>query len=131
MKIRLESVFITDIDKALAFYTDVLGFQKKQDVPMGDTRFVTVVSPDEPDAAELMLEPCGAHPAVKTFKEAMFAEGLPITAFLVDDIDAEYERLTGLGVAFRSPPKRHGAETMATLDDTCGNYIMIYQTHGK
>lgn len=129
MKIRLESVFISDIDKALAFYTDVLGFVKKKDIPMGDTRFVTVVSPDEPDAAELMLEPCGEHPATKAFKKAIYKEGIPLAAFLVDDIAKEYQRLTKLGVKFRSTPQRHGSESMATLDDTCGNLIMIYQTH--
>ena len=90
MKIRLESVFISDIDKALAFYTDVLGFVKKRDIPMGETRYVTVVSPDEPDATELMLEPCGEHPATKAFKKAIYEEGIPLTAFLVDDIAKEY-----------------------------------------
>lgn len=129
MKIRLESVFISDIDKAVDFYTNVLGFVKKKDIPMGDTRYVTVVSPDEPDAAELMLEPCGEHPATKAFKQAIYTEGIPLTAFLVDDIAREYKRLTELGVEFRSPPQRHGAESMATFDDTCGNLIMIYQTH--
>ena len=129
MKIRLESVFISDIDKALAFYTDVLGFIKKKDIPMGETRFVTVVSPDEPDATELMLEPCGEHPATKTFKEAIYNEGIPLTAFLVDDIEEEYRRLKERGVEFRSPPARQGTESMATFDDTCGNLIMIYQTH--
>ena len=129
MKIRLESVFVTDIDKALAFYTGVLGFVKKKDIPMGDTRFVTVVSPDEPDAAELMLEPNGEHPPTKAFKKALYEEGIPLTAFLVDDIAEEYRRLSALGVEFRSEPVRHGTETMATLDDTCGNLIMLYQTH--
>ncbi len=129
MKIRLESVFISDIDKAIAFYTNVLGFVKKKDIPMGDTRFVTVVSPDEPDAAELMLEPCGEHPATKVFKKAIYDEGIPLTAFLVDDIAKEYQRLTELGVDFRSAPERHGTESMATFDDTCGNLIMIYETH--
>ena len=131
MKIRLEIVPISDIVKALAFYTDVLGFIKKQDIPMGETRFVTVVSPDEPDATELMLEPCGEHPATKVFKKAIYDEGLPQTAFLVDDIAAEYQRLTELGVVFRSAPQRQGTETMATLDDTCGNLIMLYQTHAE
>jgi catechol 2,3-dioxygenase-like lactoylglutathione lyase family enzyme len=129
MKIRLESVFVTDIDKALAFYTGVLGFVKKQDIPMGDTRFVTVVSPDEPEAAELMLEPNGEHPPTKAFKKALYEEGIPSTAFLVDDIADEYRRLSALGVEFRSEPVRHGTETMVTLDDTCGNLIMLYQTH--
>lgn len=129
MKIRLESVYISDVDKALAFYTDVLGFVKKKDIPMGPTRFVTVVSPQEPDATELILEPCGEHPAVKAFKEAIYKEGMPLTAFLVDDIDEEYKRLKDKGVKFRGAPARHGTETMATFDDTCGNLIMIYQTH--
>jgi len=129
MKIRLESVFVTDIDRALAFYTGVLGFVKKKDIPMGDTRFVSVVSPDEPDAAELMLEPNGEHPPTKAFKKALYEEGIPLTAFLVDDIAEEYQRLSALGVEFRSKPVRHGAETMVTLDDTCGNLIMLYQTH--
>lgn len=131
MKIRLESVSITDIDKALAFYTDVLGFVKNKDIPMGDTRFVTVVSPEEPDGTELMLEPNGEHPPTKAFKKALYEEGIPFTAFLVDDIAAEYQRLTDLGVAFRSPPARSGNETMATLDDTCGNLIMLYQSHSE
>ncbi len=129
MKIRLESVFITDIDKALDFYTGKLGFVKKHDIPMGETRYVTVVSPEEPDATELLLEPCGEHPATKVFKKAIYEEGLPLTAFLVDDIAAEYERLTGLGVEFRGEPVRQGETSMATLDDTCGNLIMIYQVH--
>ena len=129
MRIKLESVFITDIDKALAFYTDVLGFVKKRDIPMGDTRLVTVVSVDEPDGTELMLEPNGEHPATKAFKQALYAEGIPLTAFLVDDIAAEYERLTNLGVEFKGEPRRFGTETMATFDDTCGNLIMIYQSH--
>ena len=129
MKIRLESVFISDIDKALAFYTGVLGFVKKQDIPMGETRFVTVVSPEEPDAAELILEPNGEHPPTRAFKKALYEEGIPLTAFLVDDIGAEYDRLIALGVDFRSTPIRHGNVTMATLDDTCGNLIMLYQAH--
>ncbi len=131
MRIRLTSVSITDIDKALAFYTDVLGFVKKTDIPMGPTRFVTVVSPEEPDGAELMLEPNGEHPATKAFKEAIYSEGIPLAAFQVDDIAREYERLTGLGVNFKGPPTRAGTETMATFDDTNGNLIMIYQSDAK
>ncbi|KAA3609157.1 MAG: VOC family protein [Planctomycetota bacterium] len=131
MKIRLESVFISDLDKALAFYTGVLGFVKNKDIPMGDTRFVTVVSPEEPDAAELMLEPNGEHPPTKAFKKALYEEGIPLTAFLVDDIQEEYKRLTGLGVKFRSAPERFGNETLAVLDDTCGNWIMLYQSHSE
>jgi len=128
MKIRLESVPVSDLDHALAFYTDVLGFIKKKDIPMGETRFITVVSPEEPDATELMLEPCGEHAAVKAFKEAMYSEGIPLAAFLVEDIEAEHRRLTERGVEFRSAPQRCGTESMATFDDTCGNLIMIYQT---
>ncbi len=128
MKIKLESVYITDLDKAIAFYTNVLGFVKKRDIPMGQTRYVTVVSPDEPDGTELLLEPCGEHPATKVFKKAIYDEGLPLTAFLVDDIESEYARLKELGVTFRSKPQNCGTEIMAVFDDTCGNLIMIYET---
>jgi catechol 2,3-dioxygenase-like lactoylglutathione lyase family enzyme len=131
MKIRLESVFVSDLDGALAFYTNVLGFVKKRDIPMGETRYVTVVSPDEPDGTELLLEPNGEHPPTKAFKQALYEEGIPLTAFLVDDIAEEYRRLTELGVEFRGAPQRHGNESMATLDDTCGNLIMLYQTHSE
>ncbi|MBC8243458.1 MAG: VOC family protein [Verrucomicrobia bacterium] len=127
MRIKLESVFVTDLDHALAFYTGVLGFEKKRDIPMGDTRFVTVVSPDEPDGTELLLEPNGEHPATKTFKKALYKEGIPLTAFLVDDIQAEYARLQEKGVSFRGEPMDCGTSIVATLDDTCGNLIMIYQ----
>jgi hypothetical protein len=96
---------------------------------VGVTRFVTVVSPDEPDGTELLLEPNGEHPPTKAFKKALYEEGIPMTAFLVDDIAAEHRRLTELGVEFRGAPQRHGNESMATLDDTCGNLIMIYQEH--
>ena len=127
MRIRLESVFVTDQDHALSFYTEKLGFVKKRDIPMGHgARFLTVVSPEEPDGTELMLEPNGEHPATKAFKEAIYAEGLPLTAFLVDDCRAEYERLKGLGVEFKGEPMDAGTAVMATLDDTCGNLIMIY-----
>ena len=131
MRIKLESVFVSDLDKALAFYTDVLGFVKKREIPMGDTRFLTVVSPDEPDGTELVLEPNGEHPPTKTFKAALYEEGIPLTAFQVDDAIAEHQRLTELGVVFRSGPERFGTETMATFDDTCGNWIMIYQSHAS
>jgi len=127
MKIKLESVYISDLDKALSFYTDVLGFVTKRDIPMGDTRFVTVVSPEEPDGTELLLEPNGEHPPTKAYKKALYEEGLPLTAFLVDDIESEYARLRESGVEFRSEPQRFGDEVMATFDDTCGNLIMIYQ----
>jgi catechol 2,3-dioxygenase-like lactoylglutathione lyase family enzyme len=128
VRIRLESVFVSDQDHALRFYTEKLGFVKKRDMPMGPgARFLTVVSPDEPDGTELMLEPNGEHPATKTFKAALYAEGIPLTAFEVDDCRAEYERLVGLGVEFKSGPMDAGTAVMATLDDTCGNLIMIYE----
>ena len=129
MKIRLESVFITDIDKALDFYVGKLGFVKKRDDPMGETRFVTVVSPEEPDGTELLLEPNGEHPATKAFKKALYEEGIPLTAFLVEDVEAEFRRLAALGVEFRGEPQRFENSTVATLDDTCGNLIMLYQEH--
>lgn len=130
MRIRLESVYISDsdLDRALAFYTDVLGFVKKKDIPMGGTRLVTVVSPEEPEGSELMLEPNGEHPATKAYKKALYEEGIPLTAFEVDDVGREYERLKQQGVRFRSEPQRFGAEVMATFDDTCGNLIMIYHS---
>lgn len=128
MRIRLESVYISDLDHALAFYTDVLGFVKKKDIPMGGTRLVTVVSPEDPDGSELMLEPNGEHPATKAYKKALYEEGIPLTAFEVDDVEQEYERLKQQGVHFRSEPQRFGTEVMATFDDTCGNLIMIYHS---
>ena len=128
MRIRLESVFVSDQDHALAFYTDKLGFVKKRDIPMGHgARFLTVVSPEDPDGTELMLEPNGEHPATKAFKKALYAEGLPLTAFEVDDCRSEYARLLDLGVQFKSEPVDAGTAIMATLDDTCGNLIMIYE----
>ena len=131
MKIRLASVFISDLDKAQAFYTDVLGFVISQDVPMGDTRYVTLVSPEDPDGAELLLEPNGEHPPTKTYKQALFDEGIPLTAFEVNDIHAEYTRLKDLGVTFRSQPERCGHEITAVFDDTCGNLIMLYEVDDK
>ena len=128
MRIRLESVPVTDQDHALRFYTEKLGFVKNQDIPMDHgARFLTVVSPDEPNAAELMLEPSGEHPATKVYKEALYGEGIPVTAFQVDDCKAEYERLQALGVEFKGEPMDAGTAIMATLDDTCGNLVMIYE----
>ena len=128
MRIRLESVPVSDQDHALRFYTEKLGFEMKRDIPMGHgARFLTVVSPEDPDGTELMLEPCGEHPATKTFKAAIYAEGIPITAFEVDDCQAEYQRLLDLGVEFKGEPMDAGTSVMATFDDTCGNLIMIYE----
>jgi catechol 2,3-dioxygenase-like lactoylglutathione lyase family enzyme len=126
MRIVVTSVFVDDQSKALAFYTDVLGFTKKQDVPMGEHRWLTVVSPDDPDGTELLLEPAG-HPAVAPFRDALVSDGIPFTSFGVADVHAEYERLKGLGVRFVQEPVQMGPVTMAVLDDTCGNLIQIAQ----
>lgn len=128
MKIKLESVSIDDYDKALKFYTEILGFQKKQDVPMGPgIRWLTVVSPDEPNGTELLLEPNATYPAMKALKESLVKDGIPFTAFQVDDVQKEYERLQKLGVRFTMPPTTMGPTTLAVLDDTCGNLIQLYQ----
>ena len=124
MRINLASIHVDDQEKALRFYTDVLGFQKKNDVPMGEHSWLTVVSPEEPDGVELVLEPSD-HPAVNPYKEALVADGIPFTSFAVADVQAEYERLTALGVTFTQPPTVMGPVTTAVLDDTCGNLIMI------
>jgi catechol 2,3-dioxygenase-like lactoylglutathione lyase family enzyme len=126
MRIVVTSVFVDDQSKALAFYTDVLGFMKKHDVPMGEHRWLTVVSPDDPDGTELLLEPAG-HPAVAPFRDALVSDGIPFTSFGVADVQAEYERLKGLGVRFVQEPVEMGPVTMAVLDDTCGNLIQIAQ----
>ncbi|WP_144127613.1 VOC family protein [Catellatospora sichuanensis] len=124
MRIHLASILVDDQAKALAFYTDVLGFVKKNDIPMGEFSWLTVVSPDEPDGVELVLEP-DQHPAAKPFKEALVDDGIPFTSFAVTDVHAEYERLTKLGVVFTQPPLEMGPVTTAVLDDTCGNLIQI------
>jgi catechol 2,3-dioxygenase-like lactoylglutathione lyase family enzyme len=124
MRINVTSVFVDDQDKALAFYTDVLGFMKKTDVPAGEHRWLTVVSPVSPDGVELLLEP-DAHPAAKVFKEALVADGIPFTSFAVDDVHAEFDRLSAKGVTFVQPPTQMGPVTTAVLDDTCGNLIQI------
>ena len=126
MRINLTSVYVDDQDKALRFYTDVLGFVPKTDVPTGEYRWLTVVSPDAPDGVELLLEP-DAHPAAKAFKEALAADGIPLTQFAVDDVAAEHERLRGLGVLFTQEPGDMGPVTTAVFDDTCGNLIQIAQ----
>lgn len=124
MRINLASVFVDDQDKALRFYTEVLGFLPKNDIPMGEHRWLTVVSPEEPDGVELVLEP-DAHPAVRPFKEALVADGIPVTSFAVPDARAEAERLRALGVVFTQEPMEMGPVTTAVLDDTCGNLVQI------
>jgi catechol 2,3-dioxygenase-like lactoylglutathione lyase family enzyme len=126
MRVNLASVLVDEQDKALRFYTEVLGFQQKHDVPMGEHRWITVVSPEDPDGTELVLEP-DEHPAVKPFKEALVADGIPFTSFAVDDVRTEFERLRGLGVRFTQEPTEMGPVTTAVLDDTCGNLIQIQQ----
>lgn len=124
MRIHLSSVFVDDQDKALRFYTDVLGFVKKTEVPLGKDRWLTVVSPDDPDGTELLLEPDG-HRAVKPYRTALVEDGIPAASFAVDDVNAEFDRLRGLGVRFTQDPLETGLVTTAVLDDTCGNLIQI------
>jgi catechol 2,3-dioxygenase-like lactoylglutathione lyase family enzyme len=128
MRINLTGVLVHDQDQALRFYTEVLGFVKKTEIPLGEHRWLTVVSPENPDGCELLLEPDG-HPAAKPWKEALVNDGIPYTAFTVDDVRAEFERLRGLGVRFTQEPTDMGPVTTAVLDDTCGNLIQIVQTH--
>ncbi|MBE1584435.1 VOC family protein [Nonomuraea angiospora] len=124
MKIYITSVFVDDQEKALAFYTGVLGFGKKRAIPLGGAQWLTVVSPEDPDGTELLLEPDG-HPAVGPYKKALVADGIPAASFQVPDVQAEYERLRGLGVTFTQEPLAAGPVTMAVFDDTCGNLIQI------
>lgn len=125
MKIRLTSVFVDDQAVALRFYTEILGFVKKHDVPVGEKdRWLTVVSPEEPGGTELLLEPLG-HPAARTYRDALVADGIPLAQFAVDDVHAEYERMRGLGVRFTQEPVETGPVTTAVFDDTCGNLIQI------
>jgi catechol 2,3-dioxygenase-like lactoylglutathione lyase family enzyme len=126
MRIVVASVLVDDQAKALRFYTEVLGFVKKTDEPIGEARWLTVVSPDNPDGVELVLEPDG-HPAVGPFKRALVEDGIPWTSFDVDDVKAEYERLVGAGVQFTQPPVNYGPVATAVFDDTCGNLIQIAQ----
>ena len=128
MRINLTSVLVDDQDKALRFYTDVLGFEKKAEVPVGEYRWLTVVSPDDPDGTELLLEP-DAQPAAKVFKAALVGDGIPFTSFAVDDVAAEFARLKGLGVRFTQEPAEMGPVTTAVFDDTCGNLIQSAQRH--
>ncbi|MEU7702862.1 VOC family protein [Streptomyces sp. NPDC039028] len=125
MKIHLTSVFVDDQAKAERFYTEILGFVKKHDVPLGGTdRWLTVVSPDAPSGTELLLEPAG-HPAVKPYRDALAQDGIPLAQFAVEDVRAEFERLTALGVRFTQEPLEMGPVTTAVFDDTCGNLIQI------
>ena len=126
MKIKLTSVFVDDQDKALRFYTEVLGFVKKTDIPIGQFKWLTVVSPDEPGGTELLLEP-NENPAAKTFQNTIFSQGIPLAAFLVEDIHNECERLEKRGVRFTMPPTNMGTATIAIFDDTCGNLIQMYR----
>ena len=124
IKIALTSVMVEDQAKALAFYTEVLGFVKKTDIPAGEHRWLTVVSPAAPDGVELLLEPTH-HPASKVFQKALFDDGIPLTSFSVDSVQAEFERLTKRGVVFRVKPTPAGPVTVAVLEDTCGNLIQL------
>jgi catechol 2,3-dioxygenase-like lactoylglutathione lyase family enzyme len=124
MRINLASIHVDDQAKALRFYTEVLGFVKKNDVPMGEHSWLTVVSPEDPDGVELVLEPSD-HPAVNPYKEALVADGIPFTSFAVTDVHQEFDRLKGLGVRFTQEPASMGPVTTAVFDDTCGNLIMI------
>lgn len=124
MKINLTSVLVDDQAKALRFYTDVLGFVKKADIPLGEHRWLTVVSPDDPEGTELVLEP-DEHPAARPFKEALVSDGIPFTSFAVENVQRDFERLTARGVRFTQKPTQMGPVTTAVLDDTCGNLIQI------
>jgi catechol 2,3-dioxygenase-like lactoylglutathione lyase family enzyme len=124
MRINVMSVMVDDQAKALRFYTEVLGFVKKREIPFGEHAWLTVVSPELPDGTELSLEP-DEHPAARKFKDALVEDGIPFTSFAVDDVGAEYDRLLGLGVKFTQPPTSMGAVTTAVFDDTCGNLIQI------
>ncbi len=126
MRIKLTSIMVEDQDKALRFYTEVLGFRKKRDIPAGEYRWITVVSAEGPADVELALEP-NANPAGKTFQQAMFSQKIPLAAFEVSDIAAEYERLKSAGVVFTREPLNAGPVTIAVFSDTCGNLIQLYQ----
>ena len=126
MKIALTSVFVDNQRAAHTFYTDVLGFQTRHNIPLGDDFWLTVVSPEAPDGPELLLEPAG-HPAVKPYRDALVDDGIPLAQFSVDDLAGEYERLTNLGVQFTQPPTDIGTAVVAVLDDTCGNLIQLIE----
>jgi predicted enzyme related to lactoylglutathione lyase len=126
MRIKLHSIMVEDQDRALRFYTEVLGFRKKLDIPVGEYRWITVVSPEAPDEVQLVLEP-NANPAARAFQQAMFAQDIPLSAFEVSDIQAEFARLRERNVAFTREPRREGPVIMAVFSDTCGNLIQLYQ----
>ncbi|MGI9210611.1 MAG: VOC family protein [Rhodococcus sp. (in: high G+C Gram-positive bacteria)] len=124
MRLDMTSVYVDDQQAALAFYTEVLGFTKRHEIPLGDDWWLTVVSPDAPDGPELLLEPSD-HPAVKPYRDALVEDGIPLAQFTVDDVDAEFARLTAQGVLFTQPPTDIGTVIVAVFDDTCGNLIQI------
>ncbi len=126
MKIKLTSVFVEDQEKALRFYTEILGFIEKNDIPVGEFRWLTVVSPEGPDDIELLLEP-NDNPTAQTYQQALLEQGIPLTAFGVVNLQEEYKRLKEQCVVFRSEPAAAGSTTMATFEDTCGNLIQIYE----
>lgn len=127
-RIATTSILVDDQERALVFYRDMLGFELKQDIPMGEYRWLTMTSSDDPDGVQLFLEP-DEHPAAKPFKAALLKDGIPFTSFDVDSVQSEYYRLSGLGVRFTQSPTDHGPTTTAILDDTCGNLIQIAQRH--
>ncbi len=126
MRIHLAGVFVNDQQKALRFYTETLGFQLKHNIPLGEFSWITVVSPEDPEGTEFLLEPDN-HPAVRPFVQALVEDGIPSTSFAVDDVQAEYERLQAKGVHFTQPPTDLGPVITAILDDTCGNLIQIQE----
>jgi len=129
MRIKLTSVFVKDQEKALQFYTGALGFVKKSDISAGQYRWLTVVSPEEPDGTQLVLEP-NENPAARAYQEAIFIQGIPAASFFVDDVQKEYDRLKKMGVAFKSGPTQAGPAMIAVFEDTCGNLIQISQVKG-
>ena len=128
MRINLASVLVDSQDKALQFYTEILGFNKKSEIPLGEHRWLTVTSPEDPDGVELVLEPDN-HPAARPFKEALVADGIPFTSFAVQEVQKEFTRMRELGVRFTQEPAEMGPVTTAVFDDTCGNLIQIVQRH--
>ena len=126
MQIGVCSIFVDDQEHAARFYTDVLGFVTKTDIPMGDFSWLTVVSPDTPDGVEMLLEP-NSHPAARAYQESIYGDGIPATMFFVSDMEAEYDRLTKRGVEFTTPPTATEQMTFAVFDDTCGNLIQLVE----